>query len=82
MKINNSHYKLKNPEPIDVIISWNLNFCEGNVIKYISRWKEKNGIEDLYKAKSYIEYLIKSVESKNKDTKQFSLPFMESDNET
>jgi len=37
----------------------NFNFCEGNVIKYISRYKRKNGIEDLKKAKQYIDFLIK-----------------------
>jgi hypothetical protein len=36
---------------------------EGNVIKYVSRWKEKNGIKDLEKAKHYIDLLIE-LESK------------------
>ena len=34
----------------------------GNVIKYICRWKHKNGLEDLKKAKWYLEHLIKHVE--------------------
>jgi len=34
-------------------------FLEGNIIKYVCRWKQKNGIEDLQKAKHYIEMLIK-----------------------
>lgn len=34
-------------------------YCTGNIIKYICRWKNKNGIEDLRKAKQYIEFLIK-----------------------
>ena len=38
-------------EPIDFIIANKLNFCEGNVVKYISRWRLKNGVEDLKKAK-------------------------------
>ncbi len=33
-------------------------FCSGNVIKYICRWKKKNGVEDLKKAKQYIDMLI------------------------
>ena len=37
-------------------------FDTGNVIKYICRWKKKNGIEDLKKAKEYIEHLIKYEE--------------------
>ena len=44
--------------PIDYIMANNLNFCEGNIIKYITRYKEKGGVEDLKKAKNYIEYLI------------------------
>ena len=34
-------------------------YCTGNIIKYICRWKQKNGIEDLRKAKQYIDFLIK-----------------------
>ena len=36
----------------------NLNYCQGDVIKYISRYKFKNGLEDLKKAKHYIDILI------------------------
>ena len=36
-----------------------MGFAEGNVVKYITRWRYKeNGIEDLYKAKQYIDMLI------------------------
>ena len=46
-------------EPIDVISDWNLNFCLGNTIKYISRAGRKNNmVEDLNKAKFYLEYEI------------------------
>ena len=38
----------------------------GNVIKYICRWKGKNGLEDLNKAKWYLEHLINHVENSNK----------------
>lgn len=59
-------------EVIDVIeaFTFNLNGIEatdtGNVIKYICRWKEKNGIEDLKKAQWYINHLIKVLEKKEK----------------
>lgn len=55
-------------EVIDVIeaFTFNLKGIEatdtGNVIKYICRWKEKNGIEDLKKAQWYINHLIKHLE--------------------
>ena len=63
------HYKAKNGmEVIDVIEAFtaNLEGCEathtGNVIKYICRWKEKNGLEDLKKAQWYLNRLIKNIE--------------------
>ena len=63
------HYKAKNGmEVIDVIEAFtaNLNGYEathtGNVIKYICRWKEKNGLEDLRKAQWYLNRLIKNIE--------------------
>ena len=46
---------------IDVIefcLRNNLTFMQGNVIKYVTRYKSKNGIEDLEKAKEYIDRLI------------------------
>jgi len=52
------HYTQNKIEPIDYIISNNLNFCEGNVIKYITRWRKKGGVEDLKKAKQYINFII------------------------
>lgn len=42
----------------DYAYSQNFDFFEGNVIKYVTRWKHKNGIEDLYKAKAYLDRLI------------------------
>ena len=45
-------------EPFDYIHDNQLNFAEGNVVKYITRWRYKDGIKDLYKAKQYIDMLI------------------------
>lgn len=56
--INPSHYNKHKIQPINYILANDLGFCEGNVIKYISRWEEKGYIEDLKKAKTYIEFLI------------------------
>lgn len=60
-KINNEHYKKLDIEPIDYILANKMNFCEGNIIKYVSRYKEKGGKEDLLKAKEYLEILIKKL---------------------
>lgn len=40
-------------------------FCVGNIIKYVWRYKRKNGIEDLKKAKEYIDQLITYLEDEN-----------------
>ena len=52
--INPSHYKQGNIEVIDFILDQELNYLEGNVIKYVSRYKYKNGLEDLKKAQWYL----------------------------
>ena len=57
------HYQTK-IQAIDFIQANNLNFCEGNVIKYVLRYREKGGKEDLLKARQYIEYLIKDYKEK------------------
>ena len=64
-----SHYKAKNGmEVIDVIEAFTANLegyeatHTGNVIKYICRWKEKNGLEDLKKARWYLNRLIENIE--------------------
>lgn len=51
------HYDHK-IQPVDFILANDIPFCEGNVIKYICRWKLKNGKDDLLKAKHYIDILI------------------------
>ena len=47
------HYKDKGIQPLEYTMQNNLSFCEGNVVKYISRYKNKNGIEDLAKVVHY-----------------------------
>jgi len=52
------HYKKLAIQPIEYINQNGLGFCEGNVVKYVTRWRDKAGIEDLKKAKHYVELLI------------------------
>ena len=68
-----NHYKSKNGlEVIDVIEAFTdgLNGIEatdtGNILKYICRWKAKNGLQDLKKAKWYLTHLINKVEKESK----------------
>jgi hypothetical protein len=56
--INPAHYKTGNIEVIDYILDKDFNYIEGNIIKYVSRWRHKNGVEDLMKAQWYINKLL------------------------
>lgn len=64
-QIAGSHYQKSEIQPIDFILKNNLGFCEGNIVKYITRYKYKNGIEDLLKAQHYVEFLIEQETEKN-----------------
>ena len=59
-QIGGNHYKELSIQPIEYILANKLGFCEGNVVKYITRYKSKNGLEDLKKAKHYIDMLIEN----------------------
>jgi hypothetical protein len=58
----NPNYYVGGIETTKYILSHKLNFCEGNIIKYVTRYKNKNGLEDLLKAKKYLELLIEDFE--------------------
>jgi len=62
--VGGAHYKLHTYETWDVIVDWNLGYLDGNAVKYLSRWKDKGGVQDLKKAKHYIEKLIEIEENK------------------
>ena len=57
-KISPDYYQKGNIEVTDFIIDQSMSFLEGNVVKYLARYKEKSGIEDLRKARWYIDKLI------------------------
>ena len=57
-QVGGSHYVSKTIQPWDYIAANNLDYFSGNVVKYVSRWRDKNGLEDLLKAKHYLEKLI------------------------
>ena len=58
IQVGGGHYKTMVIQPIEFIMRNDLNFCQGNIIKYICRYKDKNGIEDLKKAIHYINLLM------------------------
>lgn len=63
-QVGGYHYQSQAIQPIDYILDNELDFCEGNVIKYVTRWRYKNGVEDLKKARHYLDFLIEHEENK------------------
>jgi hypothetical protein len=63
-QVGGSHYRDKGIQPIIYIHANNLGFCEGNVVKYVTRWRDKNGVADLKKAIHYLELLIELEQTK------------------
>ena len=61
-QVGGTHYKDMAIQPVEFIIANGLGFCEGNIIKYTCRYKQKNGVEDLRKVIHYAEMLISSLE--------------------
>lgn len=57
-QVGGEHYKAKEIQPWDAIVAWNCGFLDGNVIKYITRFRDKGGLEDLHKARHYLDKLI------------------------
>jgi hypothetical protein len=60
----NPHYYTQGIDCIDYITSKNMSFLEGNVVKYVTRHRMKNGLEDLHKAQWYLDRLIKDYNEK------------------
>ena len=56
------HYQKRAIQPIEYIIKNGMNFLEGNVIKYVTRYKDKGGKQDLEKAIHYLELLLESYD--------------------
>lgn len=65
--ITPSYYQKGSIEVTDFITSNDMTFIEGNIVKYITRYKEKSGIQDLRKARWYLDKLIESQMDKTMD---------------
>ncbi|WP_297894719.1 DUF3310 domain-containing protein [uncultured Desulfovibrio sp.] len=62
-----SYYSRFKIQPLDFIAANNLDFLTGNIIKYVMRHDAKNGLEDLQKARVYLDRLIQRAKEKEKD---------------
>jgi len=63
-----SHYNVGKTEMWDYADQHGLDFFTGNIVKYVTRWKHKNGIQDLKKAKQYLDKYIQIQEDKLKNS--------------
>jgi hypothetical protein len=64
-QVGGDHYNRYAIQPVDFIIANKIDWCEANAIKYITRWKHKNGIEDIKKAIHYLEILLERLQNEN-----------------
>lgn len=62
IQVGGDHYKTKSIQPWDFIVSNGLGYLEGCVVKYVSRYTLKGGVEDLKKAQHYLSKLIELVD--------------------
>lgn len=64
-QIGGNHYQKMAIQPIDFIMKNHLNFSEGNIVKYLCRYKLKGGVEDLKKVRHYLDFLIEECENES-----------------
>ena len=58
IQVGGNHYKDMAIQPVEFIHKNGIGYIAGNVIKYVVRYKSKNGLEDLKKARHYLDMLI------------------------
>ena len=61
-QVGGRHYAENDVQAWDAITAWGLGFLDGNVVKYMSRWRKKGGLQDLLKAQHYLAKVIEEVE--------------------
>lgn len=57
-QVGGSHYRDMVIQPVEYILENSLGFVEGCVVKYVSRWRSKGGVDDLKKARHFLDLLI------------------------
>ncbi len=78
-QVGGGHYKKCPIQPVTYAMANDLGFMEGSVVKYVTRWRDKDGLKDLEKAKHFIEMLIEfhsgrmSLEEFNKGVEEAML---------
>ena len=62
VQVGGTHYKDMPIQPVEFIHRNGIGFCEGAAIKYLARWRAKGGLQDLRKARHFIDLLIEMEE--------------------
>lgn len=57
-QVGGNHYKKYSIQPVEYSMANNLNYCQANVVKYTTRYRDKGGVEDLKKAQHYLQLLM------------------------
>jgi hypothetical protein len=60
VQVGGNHYKDKGIQPVQYCMANNIGFMEGSVIKYVTRWRDKGGVDDLRKARHFLDMLIEA----------------------
>lgn len=63
-QVGGAHYKSLAIQPWDYIAANNLGWFEGSVVKYVTRWRNKDGLSDLLKARHILDKLIEIEQDK------------------
>jgi hypothetical protein len=65
VQVGGNHYKKLKIQPVEYCMANGIPFMEGSAIKYLTRWRDKGGLDDLRKAKHFIEMLLEHEENKD-----------------
>ena len=63
VQVGGSHYKKCGIQPWDYVINHRFDFWQGNILKYLTRWRDKGGLQDLEKCRHYIDKYIELVKN-------------------
>ena len=64
VQVGGGHYKDRGIQPVEYIHANDLDFFQGNVVKYVTRWRDKGGVQDLEKAAHYLAMYIELEQKK------------------
>lgn len=70
-QVGGTHYKNMKIQPMEYLLVNNISYIEGNIIKYVSCWRTREGLQDLEKAQHYLELLIAHEKAKQENMSQY-----------